>query len=53
MQDYFSLTDNIILQIYQMSTCSAHNELKSTQFQVYYTQRMSIASFNPNQFSSL
>lgn len=28
---------NIILQTYQMSIYSAHNELKSTQFQVYYT----------------
>lgn len=37
MQDYFSLKDNIILQTYEMSICSAHNELKSTQFQVYYT----------------
>ena len=37
MQDYFSLKDKIFLQTYQMSICSTNNELKSTQFQVYYT----------------
>jgi len=46
MQDYFSLTDNIFLETYQMFICSAHNELKSTQLQVYYTQKMYNASFN-------
>jgi hypothetical protein len=38
--------DNIILKTYQTSVCSAHNELNSTQLQVYYTQKMSTASFN-------
>ena len=32
MEDYFSLKDSIIQQTYEMSICSAHNELKSTQF---------------------
>jgi hypothetical protein len=37
MQDYFSLKDNIFLQTHHMYISSAHNELESTQFQVYYT----------------